>query len=180
MIEHKGTQQLQTMRLQLRRFIMADAPQVYRNWAKDPDVSKFLTWEPHRSEKDAEAFLRSLDYQKNHVYEWAIVLKETGSVIGSISVVKIDENAKIAALGYCIGKAYWNQGYMSEAVREVTSYLFRLGFHRIEIDNAEKNPASGAVAKKCGFTYEGKSRAGFFRHGEYLDICHWARLREDL
>ena len=178
MLRHKGTVPLPTERLLLRRFALEDADAMYENWAKDAAVSRFLTWESHRSTEDSKAFLRSLDYSRPQTYEWAITYG--GTPIGSISVVSIDENSHIAALGYCIGRAFWNQGITSEAVRAVIAFLFdEVGVHRVEIDHAEKNPASGAVAKKCGFTYEGKSRAKFYRHGEYLDICHWAVLAED-
>lgn len=178
MLNHKGTVTLQTERLLLRPFSTADAQAMYDNWATDPEVTKFLTWECHRSVQDTLAFLSSLDYNKPDVYQWAIVYQ--GVVIGSISITEIDENARIGAFGYCIGRSFWRQGIMSEAVQALLPFLFdEVGFHRVEIDHAEKNPASGAVAKKCGFTYEGKSRAKFYRHGEYLDICHWAMLSED-
>ena len=46
-MNHCGTQTLETERLILRRLTMADADAVYRNWASDPEVTRFLTWPTH-------------------------------------------------------------------------------------------------------------------------------------
>ena len=50
MLNHKGTKTIETERLILRQFTMADAPAMYRNWASDPEVTEFLTWPTHASE----------------------------------------------------------------------------------------------------------------------------------
>ena len=44
-----GTQRLETDRLVLRRFERADADAMYRNWASDPEVTKYLTWPAHEN-----------------------------------------------------------------------------------------------------------------------------------
>ena len=46
-MDHKGTVTLETERLQLRCFTEEDAESMYRNWASDPEVTKYLTWPPH-------------------------------------------------------------------------------------------------------------------------------------
>ena len=48
-MEHKGTVTLETPRLILRRLTLAVAEPMYRNWASDPGVTKFLTWPTHSS-----------------------------------------------------------------------------------------------------------------------------------
>lgn len=48
-MNHLGTKRLETDRLVLRRFVPEDAADMYRNWASDPEVTKFLTWPPHSS-----------------------------------------------------------------------------------------------------------------------------------
>lgn len=42
-MKHQGTKTIETPRLILRRFTLEDAPAMYRNWASDPEVTKFLT-----------------------------------------------------------------------------------------------------------------------------------------
>ncbi|MBQ5656302.1 MAG: GNAT family N-acetyltransferase, partial [Bacteroidaceae bacterium] len=44
MLTHKGTQTIETSRLILRRAIRDDAEPMFRNWAADPEVTKYLTW----------------------------------------------------------------------------------------------------------------------------------------
>ena len=53
-MEHKGTVTLETPRLILRRLTLADAEPMYRNWASDPGVTKFLTWPTQRRGNKAD------------------------------------------------------------------------------------------------------------------------------
>lgn len=50
-MKHIGTQTIVTGRLLLRRFELADAGDMFRNWVTDPEVSRFWTWKPHESTK---------------------------------------------------------------------------------------------------------------------------------
>ena len=47
-MRHAGTQDIETPRLLLRRLLPEDAPQMYANWASDPEVTRYLRWEPHK------------------------------------------------------------------------------------------------------------------------------------
>ena len=90
MLAHKGTQTIETQRLLLRRAIYADAEPMFRNWASDPEVTKFLTWPTHSSIAVCEMVIGSWlqEYEKENYYQWMIELKEIGQPIGSISVVR--------------------------------------------------------------------------------------------
>ena len=48
MIMHNGTQQIETERLILRRFKPSDAEYMFKNWATDSEVNKFLSWNSHK------------------------------------------------------------------------------------------------------------------------------------
>jgi len=52
-MNHKGTETLETERLLLRRFSESDAEAVFRNWASDDEVTKYLTWPSHKSKDDS-------------------------------------------------------------------------------------------------------------------------------
>lgn len=181
MLTHKGTQELKTQRITLRKFTPEDAYDMYHNWAKDERVCKFLTWDPHQSVEATEQLLRiwCKDYENPEWYQWAIDLE--GKVIGSISVVHVSNENDYVEIGYCIGFDYWGKGIMTESVKAVTDFLFaQVGVNRIEICHAVKNPASGKVAQKCGFELEGIHKEEFkSRFGEYLDIAHYAIVRKD-
>ena len=181
MLTHKGTKTIKTERLILRKFEVADAKAMYHNWAKDERVTKFLTWPPHESEKATEELLKlwCADYKKDNYYQWVITLDSIP--VGSISVVDFSENHEHAELGYCLGYDYWRKGIMPEAVNAVINFLFsEAGFNRITICHAVKNPASGAVARKCGLAYEGTKKEEFKSHsGEFLDIAFYGITKKE-
>lgn len=182
MLNHKGTKIIETNRLILRPFRSGDAPFMFKNWAGDREVTKFLTWNAHRSVSDSECIVNMwvAEYNENSCYNWAIVLKDLGEPIGGISVARIYDNIGAVEMGYCIGKNWWGNGIMTEAFSAVIPYLFEVGFNRITAAHAVENPASGRVMQKCGLTYEGTFRQ-FFRatSGELLDISFYAVLKEE-
>ncbi len=181
MLTHKGTQEIKTERLILRRFTHADAKPMFETWANDARVTKFLTWIPHGTLKVTQEIVDSWvkDYEKDNNYNWVIELK--GKTIGSISVVSIDENSERIEIGYCIGFDFWSKGIMTEAASAVIDFLFReVNVNRITITHAVKNPASGKVASKCGLTLEGVRREYLkSTWGEFLDIAVYSILRKE-
>ncbi len=181
MLTHKGTQTIKTERLELRRFTTEDANAMYENWAKDERVTKFLTWEPHKSPDATRMLLESwcTDYENKNYYQWAIVFE--GKVVGSISVVRISEDNDCAEIGYCIGYDYWGKGIVTEAANAVIDFLFsEVNTNRVVICHAVKNPASGKVAQKCGLSFEGTHKEEFkAQWGEYLDISYYAIVRKE-
>ncbi len=182
MLDHKGTNIIETERLVLRPFRSEDAPVMFRNWAGDREVPRYLTWNVHRNVSDTENVVNMwvAEYNDIKTYRWAIVLKEAEEPIGSIDIVRIYENIDSAEIGYCIGKPWWGKGIMTEAFSAIIPYLFEVGFNRIDAAHAVKNPASGRVMQKCGLKYEGTFRQ-FFRStaGELLDLNFYSILRED-
>ncbi len=134
-MKHYGTQRLETERLVLRRFTKEDALAMYQNWASDEEVTKYLTWPTHTclevSQKVIADWIKS--YEKEDYYQWAIVYKEQGKPIGSISVVEKKEEISMVHIGYCIGRDWWHQGITSEALKAVMEFLFDVvGANRIE------------------------------------------------
>ncbi len=157
-MKHLGTRQIETKRLVLRRFTIEDAEAMYRNWAGDPEVTKFLMWAPHGSVEDTRLILETwiAGYGKADRYEWCIALKDGNEPIGSIGVVNCNEKTKAMEIGYCIGREYWHKGIVSEALAAVMQYLLtQVGAERIESRHDPRNPHSGAVMRKCGMKYEG-------------------------
>ena len=105
-MKHCGTQIIETERLLLRRFSKDDAEAMYRNWASDPEVTKYLTWPAHISVNVSRAVLEdwAASYSQENYYQWAIVLKEHGSdPIGSIGAVNQNDDLSLIHIGYCIG-----------------------------------------------------------------------------
>lgn len=182
-MEHKGTRPLETARLLLRPFVMEDGDAMYRNWASDPVVTTYLMWPPHESREVSCHVLEEWvgRYEEPSFYQWAIVLKEIGEPIGSISVNNpIDNTVKMAHMGYCLGRKWWHRGITSEALERVIRYLFdEVGLNRIESRHDPRNPNSGAVMKKCGMKYEGTLRQADWNNQGICDASYYALLAEE-
>ena len=181
-MEKIGTRRLETSRLILRRFSVEDADDMYRNWASDPEVTRFLTWPCHES---AEATARLLEnwvqrYADGSVFNWAIEHKTDGAVIGSIAVVRLDESVNAAEIGYCLSRAVWGRGLMPEALRAVMAFLFdEAEFNRISARHDVNNRKSGRVMQKAGMRYEGTHRQAGRNNQGICDVACYAALRED-
>lgn len=181
MLTHKGTQEICTKRLKLRKFNLSDAAYMYKNYATDERVTEFLSWKPYKNIEDIEAFLTGTidNYRYQNVYHWAIEINN--EVIGSISTISIDERNCSCEIGYCIGFDYWNTGITSEALSAVINFLFNeVGMHRITAKHDMENPASGKVMLKCKMTYEGRLREYYLRHdGTYSDSLVYGILKKE-
>lgn len=181
-MNHHGTKELETDRLILRQFVLEDADAMFHNWASSDEVTKFLTWPSHESVEVTKYLLNDWipRYNKSDYYNWGIELKETGEIVGNISVVQINENIKEASLGYCMGENWWGQGIMPEAGKAVINYLFNeIGFNRIEACHDKNNPKSGRVMQKIGMICEGVRRKKGINNQGIVDDVVYAILRED-
>jgi len=182
-ITHTGTQDIETERLLLRRFVMSDANEIFREWASYPEVTKYLTWESHKSISETKTYLMDAigSYEQPDRYCWGIELKELGILIGSLSMEIISENARVANAGYCLGERFWNCGYVTEAMRAAADYMFYdVNINRIEAYHSVGNPASGRVMQKIGMIKEGFSRQKYITgRGEYQDADLYGFLKED-
>lgn len=181
-MKHLGSKTFVTNRLIIRAFVPQDAGPMYRNWASDPEVTKYLTWPTHESEEVSAQVVSSWVEQNSNpaYYQWAIVWKETMEAIGSISVVAMDETIGQATIGYCIGKAWWHQGVMTECFSAVIAFLFEeVGVNRIEAAHDVDNPRSGMVMEKCGLVCEGTRRQGGRNNQGIVDMKTYAVLRQD-
>lgn len=182
-MKHCGTQRLETDRLILRRYMIEDAAAMYKNWASDENVTKFLMWPPHTSLEVSQSVIDDWVklYSDERFYHWAIVLKDNGDEpIGDIAVVDINDNISKAHIGYCIGKAWWHQGITSEALKAVMDFLFDVAdVNRIESRHDPRNPNSGKVMKKCGMKYEGTLRSYDWNNQGICDSCYYGLLKSE-
>lgn len=183
MLNHKGTQIIETDRLILRPFTLDDAEAMFRNWAGDDEVTKYLTWPTHTGVEVSRMVLSdwTSHYAEPDFYNWAIVLKENGSEpIGSIAAVHIKEKTRCATMGYCMGRTHWGKGIMPEALSALIDFFFgEVGINRVEAEHEVNNPKSGRVMEKAGMRYEGTKRQGGSSNQGIVDICMWAILRQD-
>ena len=177
---HKGTKYLETERLILRKFNVNDAQKMFDNWATNSNVTKFLTWQPHANVEITKAVLNDWisKYNEDNFYQWAIVIKDKNEPIGSLSVVRINEDVNEVEIGYCIGEQWWRQGFTAEAFKRVIDFLFNeVGVKRICAKHDVNNPNSGKVMVKCGLKHEGTlKRAGKNNDNNACDLAIYSIL----
>lgn len=181
-MNHLGTRTIETSHLILRRFVPEDAAAMYENWASDPEVTKYLTWPTHSSREISAMVVADWvsHYDEQNYYQWAIVPKDLRQPIGSISAVHVNDRVGKVEIGYCLGKTWWHQGIMSEALDVVIRFfLDDVGANRVEACHDPNNPHSGAVMQKCGMTYEGAQRQAGINNQGLCDLSWYAVLAAD-
>ena len=171
--------ELHTERLLLRAFRRTDVRDLYA-YASNPHVGPRAGWAPHTGPEMSRDVLRSL-IERGEV--WAVVLKETGRVIGSIGLHDDDRRTAphVRMIGYDLSESYWNQGLMSEATAAVLGYAF--GHLHLDVVSAychRDNVASVRVLEKCGFTAEGcLRRAERMPQDKTVDLLCYSILKEE-
>lgn len=182
-MEHKGTVQIETERLVLRRFRLDDSASAFRNWTNDDKVTEFLRWPTHADVGVTEKIVQMWvdGYKDDNFYQWAIVLKDNGDEpIGSMGVVEQNESLGIVHIGYCIGRKWWHKGITSEAFAAIIPFLFNeVKVNRIESQHDPLNPNSGKVMVKCGLTYEGTFRQRDFCNRGIVDASMYSILASE-
>lgn len=163
---------LTTPRLVLRRFQLGDLRDVWA-YASDPEVSRWVLWDTHRSLDDTRSFLRwTLEaYQSPEPSAWAIVSREDGHVVGSIGFAQWTPAHGRAEVGYVLARRLWGRGLMTEATAEVLRWGFvGLGLHKIVAHCHVDNVASRRVLSRAGMKYEGTLHAHLFVKGAFWDV----------
>ena len=172
---------LETKRLLIRPLQRRDAPDIY-DYSKDKEVARYVLWHHQEDISEARAVIshqRRL-YRRGEPCSLGIVLKETGTVIGTIGFMSFSDEHDTAEIGYSMGRKYWNKGLMTEAVGAMIAFGFdRLGLNRIEAMHEPENPASGRVMEKNGMRREGILRQKLCNKGKYVDTVMYAILRQD-
>ena len=181
-MKHLGTVKLETKRLVLRRFEYADSEAAFRNWTGDPRVTEFLRWKKHSAISETQSLARFWDgkYSDPKWYHWAIVPKDIGEAVGTISAAIIYDDTDTIEVGYCIGSRYWHQGYTSEALAALIAFAFTtLEAGRVEAMHDPANRYSGKVMEKCGMRHEGTLRKADWSNRGIVDAAVYGILREE-
>ena len=150
---------LETERLILRRWEKNDAESLYE-YAKDPDVGPIAGWPAHRSIEESRDVIKNVFNGKE---AYAICLKTDNRAIGAVELklnghTDMTERDDECELGYWLGKPFWGQGIVPEAVKEMLRHAFEeIGMTTVWVGYYEGNAKSKRVQEKCGFRYRWKS-----------------------
>jgi ribosomal-protein-alanine N-acetyltransferase len=179
---YQNLPRLETERLVLRPFTLADAPEIFE-YSSDPAVTDFLFWDPHKKLQETEEYLNWVlqQYETGEDSPWGIALRETDKIIGNIHLMDMDAKHCKAEVGFVLARAYHNQGIMTEALKAVLNFaLGELGLNRVEGFCAVDNLASAAVMRKAGMKCEGRLREYLFQNGAFRDYYVYSMLAGSL
>lgn len=156
MFRDLGTVRLETERLILRRFKETDAEAVFQGFTGDAKCAEFCTWRVHPDSDYTKKILSFwIDEYEDGAYNWVAERKDTHELIGNVNTASISRSHRTCEIGYCFGSRFRGQGYATEALQRVLSFLLdECGFHVIEGRHESSNPASGRVMEKAGMTCE--------------------------
>ena len=172
---------LGTRRLVLRSVTLADAGRV-RVLAGDPEVALMTSNIPYPYEVGrAAAWIRACEELQAEGLRYAFALDLGGEGLIGVCSLQVEPDQGRAELGYWLGRSWWGQGFMTEAVRAVVAFGFeRLELRRIFAHHLPENPASGRVMQKVGMAPEGILRRHILHRGERpTDLVIWGMLAED-
>ncbi len=142
-----------TNRLILRRLLLSDAEAVFE-YGSNPEVTRYMIWRNHTAIQDAVAFLEQCicSWNTGKEFCWAITVKPEDQAVGTISC-RIEQSE--ADFGYVLNRKCWGQGYATEAVHSVMSWLMNLpDVDRIWASCDIDNQASARVLEKSSLQYE--------------------------
>ena len=146
----------------MRPPVLDDAGALFQRVARDPEVTKYLLWAPHRD----VAATRRVIAEKMNVSDdertWAIELKHSGEVIGLTSCRRPVPHS--VEIGYCLGRRWWGKGFMSEVLGVVLDALEAdRQVYRVWATCSPDNERSARLLASAGFVVEGR----LARHAVY-------------
>lgn len=170
---------LETERLTLRKFTFDDAQDMFE-YSSEPDLTRFVPWETHKSINDTNKFLNYIltQYSQGKLSPWAIEYKEIKKVIGTIDFVAWSTAHHRAEIGFILSKDYWGRGLIVEA----SSKVIKFGFENMELNKIEascmvENTQSQRVLQKLGMRLEGILRNKYLIKGKFRDMATYSILK---
>ncbi len=173
----------ETERLIIRKFTQADLNDVFE-YCKNPNVARYVTWEPHRNLEDSQKFIDYAlsTYAKGGMDPMAMVLKDDPSkkVIGSIGLIPVSPKNRTFELAYAMGEDHWGKGLAVEASKPLINFVFKTyAVERIQCRCDILNPQSSRVMEKLGMNYEGTLKASMYLKGKPRDMHMYSIVKPD-
>ena len=145
----------ETTRLILRPIAADDAPAIFTGYAQDPDVVRFLTFRPHQSVADTEAYIaRCTAAPADRSRTYVLIGRADGRLLGAFELRRPELHR--LDCGYVLARAEWGKGLMTEALAKIALWAMRQdGIWRIGAVCDVENRASTRVMEKAGLELEG-------------------------
>ena len=172
---------LETPRLILREYTEDDSATVLA-YQSDPRYLRYYPWE-ERTLEDVQRLVRTfIDWQSESPrrrLQLAVLLHESGTLIGSCGVRRKPDDDTEADIGFELSPGHWGQGYATEAATAMVEFAFReLGLSRLSSWCIADNAASARVLEKLGMTQEGRLPTSEHFKGRDWDTRLFGMTRE--
>ncbi|MEZ5933958.1 MAG: GNAT family N-acetyltransferase [Alphaproteobacteria bacterium] len=163
---------IETERLWLPRLSEADAGDFESLFKDDWDAVKQTGQIPFPATKAAmQVWIRKHTGPGGYVY--LLRRKSDGRSIGAVG---FGGSSAIAELGYALGRAYWGQGYATEAVIAMIQTARSLGLGGLQAYSFVENPASARVLEKAGFANLGTIVREYPKRGGMRRVMHFRTI----
>jgi ribosomal-protein-alanine N-acetyltransferase len=165
----------------MRKILPADCADMY-DYSRRPETSRYLLWSPHANLRYTKKYISHVQnaYRNENFYDFALVDKESGRMIGTCGFTSFDLQNNSAEIGYVLHPEFWGKGLAKEAVLRLMAFGFaELRLHRLSAKIMTNNTASKRVAEKCGMRHEPTLKSSLLVKGEYRTIKIYAILREE-
>lgn len=166
----KGTTELHTERLVLRRYRPEDAEAMHIKFGMDPQMYAYSGWNPYATiEMARESVQRFIDsYADMHFHGWAIDYQN--NLVGTVGAYDYDAEKNQIEVGFSIAKECWGKGFATEALVCVLHYLtVQEGINTVIAWCAKENDASKKVLLKSGMKQTGINKDGWQVDGKLYD-----------
>ncbi|MDR0299847.1 MAG: GNAT family N-acetyltransferase [Streptococcaceae bacterium] len=165
----------ETKRLILRKIKIEDAADMFE-FTSDPEVARFVTYEPHESIEITQAGIVNF-FIPNRLSTWGIVYRATNKVIGTIDLrIKGDKGN----FGWALHRAYWGQGIMPEAAKALRDFAFDvLKLNVLDSEHYVENQKSGRVMEKIGMRKLGQQWNFVKKKNKSVLHDYWAITRAE-
>ena len=172
---------LETERLFLRKILPRDAADMYE-YSRDPETSRYLLWEPHTNLSFTKAHILVLqrEYRAGKFFDWALICKESGKMIGTCGFTEIYEKEKRAEVGYVLSPRFHRKGLAPEALACIMQYGFNtLGLEKLCGRFMADNLASEKVLLRAGFSPEYFGEEFYCKRGKNQRILTYSLTKEE-
>ena len=167
----------QTARLSLRPIAPEDSGPIFDTYAQDATVTRYLSWRPHRSRKDTDAYIAHCIATASPTY--VLANRADGTVLGAFDIRQPAPHR--VEFGYVLARLWWGQGLMTEALTRVVNWALRQErVFRVASFCDVENIGSARVMEKSGLARESLLRRWIIHPNisdEPRDCFGYARVR---
>lgn len=159
-LRHKGTVELESERLRLRRFVFDDYRPMFERWSGTEEAARFGQLLRHKTPAKAKFQVQRwiTAYRRDSFYGWAIEEKATGRLIGYVVEKEVSNRFKTIGLMFALEQPARHKGYMTEALKRIFGFLFEeVNFWKIYAHVDVEDTAALSLMRSVGMTYESTS-----------------------